>query len=337
MVKENNTSISICILRLSSIGDITHIVPIISTIRNAYPQSKISWVIGKTEYQLVKNIRDIEFIVVDKSKTFDSIVELRSLFKNNRFDVVLHMQKSLRSKLISKVISGRVNVTFNDIDTGHSHVIDHFFRFLEKIGIDKKILDWQCESMLSNNEKFIKKNNLLHLKPFIAINPFTSIRSNNFREWNYDNFATISEYCKNQFSLNTIILGKTNRDRASKLLAYFKPNTGTIDLINKTSLSEMLTVLSMSKLYIGPDSGTLHMARMVDIPIVGLYATSNPERTGPYQKMEYVINKYEEAVEKYINKNNKRIKWGERVRNADAMSLITINDVKNKIKQIVKD
>ena len=337
MVKENNTSISICILRLSSIGDITHIIPIISTIRNEYPQSKISWVIGKTEYQLVKKIKDIEFIVVDKSKTFDSIVELRSLFKTNKFDVVLHMQKSLRSKLISKVISGRVNVTFNDIDTTQSHVVDHFFGFLEKINIEKRILDWQHKSILSDNEVFIKKNKLQELRPFIAINPFTSVRSNNFREWNYDNFATISEYCKNQFSLNTIILGKTNRERIDKLRACFKPNSATVDLINKTSLSEMLTVLSLSKLYIGPDSGTLHMARIVDIPIIGLYATSNPHRTGPYQKMEYVINKYEEAVKKYLNMKDKSVRWGERVRNADAMNLITINDVKDKIKKILKD
>ena len=337
MVKENSTSISICILRLSSIGDITHIIPIISTIRNEYPQSKISWVIGKTEYQLVKKIKDVEFIVVDKSKTFDSIVELRNLFKTNKFDVVLHMQKSLRSKLISKVISGRVNVTFNDIDTTQSHVIDHFFGFLEKINIEKKILDWQCKSIISDNEVFIKENKLRELQPFVTINPFTSVRSNNFREWNYDNFATISEYCKNQFSLNTIILGKTNRQRSDKLRTCFKTNNGTVDLINKTSLSEMLTVLSLSKLYIGPDSGTLHMARMVDIPIIGLYATSNPRRTGPYQKMEYVINKYEEAVEKYMNIKDKSIKWGERVRNADAMNLITINDVKDKIKKIVKD
>ena len=99
----------------------------------------------------------------------------------------------------------------------------------------------------------------------------------------------------------------------------------------------MLTVLSLSKLYIGPDSGTLHMARMVDIPIIGLYATSNPYRTGPYQRMEYVINKYEEAVEKYLDISDKSIKWGERVRNADAMNLITINDVKDKIKRIIME
>ena len=132
MVKENNTSISICILRLSSIGDITHIIPIISTIRSVYKKSRITWVVGKAEYQLVKNLEDINFIVLDKNNTLDSLMSMRNSFKNENFDVVLHMQKSLRSKLIANVINGRVNVTFNDIDTSGSHVLDHFFLHFSK-------------------------------------------------------------------------------------------------------------------------------------------------------------------------------------------------------------
>ena len=56
MVNENNTSISICILRLSSIGDVTHVIPIISTLQKKYKDPTITWVIGKVEYELVKNI-----------------------------------------------------------------------------------------------------------------------------------------------------------------------------------------------------------------------------------------------------------------------------------------
>ena len=64
----------------------------------------------------------------------------------------------------------------------------------------------------------------------------------------------------------------------------------------------MLSVLNLSKFYIGPDSGTLHMARMINKPIIGLYATSNPKRTGPYQKLEHVIDKYSEALDKFSSK-----------------------------------
>ena len=79
------------------------------------------------------------------------------------------------------------------------------------------------------------------------------------------------------------------------------------------------------------------MARMVDKPIIGLYATSNPKRTGPYQKLEHVIDKYSEALEKFSSKKKSSVKWGERVRDPNAMNLITIDDVKAKIKEIIKN
>ena len=78
MVKDNNTSISICILRLSSIGDVTHIIPIISTIRDVYPKSRISWVIGKTEHELVKNLKILTLLLWIKK-------DARFSFRNAQF------------------------------------------------------------------------------------------------------------------------------------------------------------------------------------------------------------------------------------------------------------
>ena len=79
------------------------------------------------------------------------------------------------------------------------------------------------------------------------------------------------------------------------------------------------------------------MARMVNKPIIGVYATSNPKRTGPYQKLEHVIDKYSEALDKFSSKKKSSVKWGERVRDPNAMNLITIDDVKAKIKEIIKN
>ena len=83
----------------------------------------------KTEYQLVKNLDDINFIVVDKTDTINSIMNMRNIFKKENFDIVFHMQKSLRSKFLANVIKSRVNVTFNDINTSEYHVLDHFLLF----------------------------------------------------------------------------------------------------------------------------------------------------------------------------------------------------------------
>jgi len=334
MNSKNNTSISICILRLSSIGDITHIIPIISTLQKYMINCDITWIIGKTEYELVKNLIGINFIVMDKNKTLDSLVGMHRFSKSGPFDIVLHMQKSLRSKLVGRVIKGKINVTFNDIDTDNFHVMDSFFSFLKKIDINEKVLDWQTDSMIEEN--YIEKINLDKSTSYVAINPFTSERINNYREWNYDNYGTIAEYLSNEYSIKTIFLGKVSKEKEVIFNEHVNANSNIINLINKTSLIEMFSVLSICKFYIGPDSGALHMANMLELPIIGLYATSNPLRTGPYSNQKYIINKYNEATLKFINKESTNLKWGERVRDKKAMKLISLSDVKSKIKEIIK-
>ena len=335
MNKENNTSISICILRLSAIGDVTHIIPIVSTLQKYYKKCDITWVIGKTEYQLVKTLDDINFIVIDKNKTLDSVIGMHKYLRKENFDVVFHMQKSLRSKLLGGIIKGKINVTFNDINTNNNHVLDNFFAFLEKINIKTKELDWQTNKILTNCDSFINENNIQAYEPFVTVNPFTSERVNNYREWEYDNYGTISEYLFNEYSIKTVFIGKTTEERKNSFQKHISINSNTLSLINKTSLGELLNILNMSNFYIGPDSGTLHMANMLALPVIGLYATSNPKRTGPYLNLKYTINKYNQAIDRFSKKSIEKMRWGERVRDKGAMKLILLDDVKLMIKKIL--
>ena len=57
----------ICILRLSALGDCCHALGAINRLKKVMTDSKITWVIGKNEYQLFKDIEDIDFHVVDKT------------------------------------------------------------------------------------------------------------------------------------------------------------------------------------------------------------------------------------------------------------------------------
>ena len=337
MNKENNTSISICILRLSAIGDATHIIPIISTLQKHYKKADITWVIGKTEYELVKMLDNVNFIVIDKSKTLDSVIGMHKYLRKEYFDIVFHMQKSLRSKFLGRIINGKINVTFNDIKTNNNHVLDNFFSFLEKINIQTKELNWQTNKILTFCDSFIDETNIEEFKPFVAINPFTSERVNNYREWDYDNYGTISEYLFNEYSIKTVFVGKTTEERKNSFQKHIKGSSKLLNLINKTSLGEMLSVLNMSEFYIGPDSGTLHMANMLALPIIGLYATSNPKRTGAYSSLEYTVDRYEEALDTFSKKSIEKAKWGERVRDKGAMKLISLDDVKLMIKKVLSN
>jgi len=106
---------SICILRLSAIGDVTHVLPVINAIRKHQPQAKITWIIGKLEARLLKDFEGVEFIVFDKKGGFDAVRQLRKTLKGRRFDVLLHMQVAARANLLSKLIKAPIRDPRNGI------------------------------------------------------------------------------------------------------------------------------------------------------------------------------------------------------------------------------
>ena len=103
------------------------------------------------------------------------------------------------------------------------------------------------------------------------------------------------------------------------------------DYIGATTLKQLFAVISAADLVICPDSGPAHMATAAGRRVIGLYSSSNPERTGPYNDMELTVNKYAEAVQKEFGKTVREVRFGQRVRNPQAMDLITVADVMNKV------
>jgi heptosyltransferase I len=99
------------------------------------------------------------------------------------------------------------------------------------------------------------------------------------------------------------------------------------NLIGQTNLKQLLAILQRSSVVLCPDSGPAHMATAVRTPVVGLYATSNRHRTGPYFSQHLVVDKYPEAVEREFGRPIDSLRWGQRVRDPAAMSLITVADV----------
>lgn len=148
---------NICLLRLSALGDICHTLPIVRTLQKKWPETGITWIIDRLEYQLVCDIPDIEFIVFDKSQGLSAYKHLRRQMRDRHFNILLHMQMSIRASLASLLIPATIRLGFDrarakDLQwlfTNHKiatkekqHVIDSFFGFTEALGICEHIMEW---------------------------------------------------------------------------------------------------------------------------------------------------------------------------------------------------
>ena len=336
---------TLCILRLSAVGDICHTLPIVRTLQQVWPDTKLTWVIGKLEHSLIGDIPGIEFIIFDKAKGFRAYRELHRQMTGRHFDVLLHMQMSLRASLASLLIPATIRLGFdkqraNDMQwlftnaridhQSRQHVMDSLFGFLEALGINDKRLEWNIPIPAAVYDEV---NKLLPQKPFLVISPCSSMA---YRNWHAEGYSRVIDYAAEQYHLATVLTGGPTTieyEYGEKItrLCQHKP----VNLIGKTSLKQVLAILQQADLLIAPDSGPAHLATAVGTPVIGLYASTNPDRARPYLCPELVVNRYPDAVYNKYGKSVNDVPWGTRIREAGTMQRISPEDVTSMLDQLM--
>ncbi len=335
---------SLCILRLSAIGDICHTLPLVRTIQKHWPNTKLTWIIGKTEYPLVNEIENINFIIFDKANGLKAYKEIYQQLKNTPFDVLLHMQMSLRTSLISLLVKSKIKLGFDkrrakDLQWLFSnttipykekqHVIDSFFCFTETLGIPQHEYQWDIPVTRQVNLTQLKDNT-----PYVVISPCSSMA---YRNWTAEGYAAIADWLYAQHGMQVILSGghsSTEKEMADNITRLAKQPP--LNLTAQTNLKQLLSLLKDAYCVISPDSGPAHMATAVNTPVIGLYACTNPDRARPYSSKQWTVNRYPDAIQKKFNSSVDQVKWGTRVRDEWAMKLITIDDVTTKFNQLNK-
>jgi len=333
------------VLRLSAIGDCCHTLPVVRTLQQAWPKTMITWIIGKTELQLLRGAAGIEFVTFDKSRGLRAYRDVGRTLRGRHFSFLLDMHASMRANLASCAVRADERIGFDKArardwqwlftnrkiaSQPRQHVMDGLFGFVEALGITDRELRWDIPIADADREFAAK----LHTGdgPLCVISPCSSQRLRNYRNWSADNYAAVALYLADKHGAQVILTGgPTDYEKAYGEKICQATASPVANVIGHTSLKQLLAVIDRADLVICPDSGPAHMATAVGTPVVGLYATSNRHRTGPYLSQHLVVDAYPEAVQREFGKPVEALAWGKRVRDPDAMNLIRIDSVLEKI------
>ncbi|GMW05328.1 MAG: hypothetical protein AMXMBFR8_01250 [Nevskiales bacterium] len=342
---------SLCVIRLSAIGDCCHTLPVVRTLQSAWPDTRITWVIGRTEYELMKGVDGVEFITFDKNQPRASLTQLRAQTRGRRFPVLLHMHASMRANFASRVVGAVRRIGFdrgrardyqwlftNERIAAHAdqHVMDGLFAFIEHLGIHERRLRWDIP--LSDDDRAFAESQARGPAPLVVISPCSSQRFRNFRDWRAENYAEVANRLQQQFGAKLLLTGgPTAVERAYGTAIASATCAPVTNLIGQTSLKQLLALLERASLLICPDSGPAHMATAVGTPVIGLYATSNRHRTGPYFCQDLVVDAYPEAVRREFGVPVSQLRFGQRVRDPAAMDLIRTSDVIARAEQVLQN
>lgn len=341
---------SICVIRLSAIGDTCHALAVVRAIQDTWPETRLTWIIGKTEAALLADIAGIEFITFDKSRGRGAYRDVRAHLRNRRFDAALCMHASLRANLLSRLVPSPIRLgydyarakDFQWLFTNRriepcpeQHVQDAMLEFASALGVPRRRLRWDIP--LSPAHREFAAQYLDDKRPLMVISPCSSQRSRNYRNWSAENYAAAANHARQKFGCRIVLTGgKTELEqeygrKIAKLCGH-----DTVDLVGRTSLKQLLALLDAASVLLCPDSGPAHMATTVRTPVIGLYATSNPDRTGPYLSRNLTVNAYPEAARRFLGKSADELAWGQRVRDPRAMSLIRVAAVNAQLDRLLE-
>ncbi len=341
---------SICVIRLSAIGDCCHTLPVIRTIQAAWPETRITWVIGETEFQLMNGVDGVDFITFDKRRGIRGLREIRARLRGKGFPLLLHMHDSMRANFVSRMIPANIRIGFDrrrakDFQwlftnqripwRPEQHVMDRLFGFVEFLGLKERVLRWDIP--ISEPDRQFASDAVGESTLVVAISPCANQRFQNYRNWRAENLATVAQYAHQTYGAEIVLTGAATRiEQEYGAAITAEAGVPVKNLIGKTTLKQLLAILDRADLLICPDSGPAHMATTVDTPVIGLYATTNPGRAGPYNSLHLVVNRYPEAVNKEFGKPVNSLPWGQRVRDPDAMDLIGTQDVTAQIDMVLR-
>lgn len=341
---------SICILRLSAIGDVCHTLPVVRTLQDHWPETQLTWIIGTLEHQLVGDIAGIEFLPFDKRAGIAAYRDLRRRLQGRRFDVLLHMQVALRASMLSTLVKAGTRIGFDKARAkdwqwlftnrriepqSNAHVMDGLFGFADALGVPHAPPRWDIP-LSAEDHAFA----LLHIpaeQNALVISPCSSQRTRNFRNWPVERYVAVARYAIERHGMRIIVTGGPSRLETEYGAAIAAAVPECVNLSGQTSLKQLQALLARARVLISPDSGPVHMANAAGTPVIGLYATSNPERTGPYFNRQYVVNRYPDAVRKYLGKSVQDASWGQRVRAPDAMELVTVDNVNSRLDALLRE
>ena len=336
-------------MRLSAIGDTCHALAVIRRIQDNWPNAHITWVIGKTEASLMSDIPDIRFVVFDKSRGRAAYRDVRTALQGQRFDVALCMHASLRANLLIRSLPADIRIGFDRarakdfqwlfthrrIDAARGeHAMEAMMAFATAIGAIEKPLRWDIP--IAAADQSFADSYRAPGKPLVLISACSSQRARNFRDWRIENYAAVISHLESRHDARVLLTGGPTA-KEKEYGAALSQGSQAINLVGQSTLKQLAALIGAADLVICPDSGPAHMATALGTPVIGLYATSNPGRTGPYNSAKYTINRYPDAIRAYLGKNEDAVRWGQRVRHPDAMDLIQASDVIEKVETFFDD
>jgi heptosyltransferase-1 len=298
-----STTTRVLIIKPSSLGDVVHTLPAVSLLHQVHPHWQIDWLInpewapilqGNPHLRHIRHFPRAQFRGPLTAPRFAAW--LRVFGKQRDYDLVLDFQGLLRSALAARATGAKRLAGLSDAREGSTllyhhktrvepreHAVRRYLKLAVDFGVGTDVLSdlgdglpWDLPAGEPPDQELLP--NLP--QKFLMLHPFSRGEGKSLELETIQGFAA---FCQER-GLPLILVGKTGRNPAQLSLP---PNT--LNLLNRTSLLQLIWLMRRAALVVSVDSGPMHLAAALSPRVAGIHAWTDPVKVGPYRPDATVI------------------------------------------------
>lgn len=300
-----DSSPRILITRLSAIGDCVHTLPLVTALRARFPRAFIAWATQPGGASLIEGTNGLDHVIVVQRnwlKKFSSIAAMRRQLRSYQFDTVVDPQSLTKSSLLGWLSGARDRIGFatgqgrelapwlNTIRVAPQcdHVVDRYLELLRPLGISNPRVEFrvpQDKVAASSIQRFLHGT---ELADFALLNPGAGWNS---KLWPHERYAAVARQLRDHCGTRSVVLwaGTQERTWAQEIVGL---SQGAAVLAPETNLKELSELCRRANIFVGSDTGPMHLAAAVGTRCVALFGPTRPEICGPYGSGHTTIQKW---------------------------------------------
>jgi lipopolysaccharide heptosyltransferase I len=292
----------VLIVRLGSLGDVIHGIPVAAALRSRYPQARIDWLVDRRYVELLDLVESLDSRIPFDPRELPGGSARRTLrdLRAMQYDAVIDLQGLLKSAVIARLVAGKRTIGFprqhlrepmarffytDTPDVGDArHVIDKNLRLLSAVGITDAAVHFPIRiPRLSPTE--------ITSGSYAILNPGAAWPN---KRWPPDRFGAVAAAMQRDLGLRSIVLWGPGEE--SLAAAVVDASQGAAESAPRTQIADLVGLARDARVMISGDTGPLHIAGAVGTPLVALFGPTSPERNGPWSPRDVVISRVSECA-----------------------------------------
>lgn len=294
----------ILVIRLSAIGDCIHALPVVNALRAQIPNAHLGWAIQDLPHTLLAGQSAVDRFHLYPRRApgvfghARALWSFRSELRQERYQIALDIQGLTKSGLVAWMSGAPLRVGFDGKDSRElnrllinrrvaaasgAHVVDRNLGLLAAIGLDRpEIVEWRLPAAALDGGQggpvAAHLENLEH-RSYLVVNPGTTWAT---KRWPVDRFAELSSALAERTEHRVVVTWgdeAEERDADSIVAQCQHPR---VVKAPPTSLGELQALIAEARLFVGNDTGPMHLAVALGVPVVALFGATDPKRNGPY-------------------------------------------------------